>query len=76
MIDVVSRELTRIINIHRSRTRGREGLGGRKVSEFGCDHARNLAERTGRDGDPVTRSGQYDHSGDPLTRRTYVNVKS
>lgn len=73
---MVSRELTRIINIHRSRTRGREGLGGRKVSEFGCDHARNLAERTGRDGDPVTRSGQYDHSGDPLTRRTYVNVKS
>lgn len=47
--------LTRIISTRRGRTPTRRKVSG--TDEFGCDHARNLAERTGRDGDPVTRSG-------------------
>lgn len=38
------------------------------MDEFGCDHAGNLAERTGRDRDTVTRSVQRDHFGRPVIR--------
>lgn len=46
-----------------------EGVRVSSIDEFGCDHAKNLAERTGRDGDTVTRSARSTITlVDPSTR--------
>lgn len=51
-----------------------EGVHTSSTDEFGCDHAGNLAERTGMDGDTVTRSVQHDHFG-RLVIRAHVHTR-